>query len=461
MVRRERDCRPAPCPASQPPLPPAAQIARLVCYAICVLACLLPFGGRALAQGSAGTVAVLEVEGVIDPVVARYVQRGLAGAEERNAALVVLALDTPGGLDSSMRTIIQAILASPVPVAAYVSPAGARAASAGTFIVAAAHLAAMAPGTSIGAAHPVGLGSDWSATEQDKVTNDAVAYIRALAEQRGRNVEWVEEAVRRSASASAEEALRLGVIDFIAGDLDALLAAADGRKIAAGDRTVTLDLGAAVAYRQPMTVLEAAAHILVNPDFAYALLTIGVLGIVAELYHPGAIVPGVTGVICLLLAFVGLGNLPANWGGVGLIALAVALFVLDVHVSGFLLSIGGVIAFVLGSLLLFSPFAPTAPALPDIRVSPWLVVMMTTLVTGFVAVLLGAAVRAIRRAPVTGPATLLGQTGTVTSPLAPEGIVHVRGETWVARSESGDLAAGEPVVVVAIDGLKLTVRRQS
>ncbi len=405
-------------------------------------------------------VVVLEVRGVIDPLAARYLERGIAAAETRGARLVVVTLDTPGGLDGSMRQMVQAILNSRVPVAVFVAPPGARAASAGLFITVAADIAAMAPGTNIGAAHPVDLGGgDVSDTMAGKVTNDAVAYIQAIARQRGRNADWVEQAVRDSESLAADEAAERGVVDLVVPDLDGLLAALDGRTLTVGGREVTLDLEGATVQAYPMTALETVAHAIVDPNIAYILLTLGMIALIAELYHPGAIFPGATGVIALLIAFVALGSLPVNWGGVALIVLAILMFILDIKVAGFALSIAGGIAFVLGSLFLFSPFSPAAPSSPLVRVSPWVLAANTLVLVGFFAVVVRAAVKAQRQAALSGKQVVLGRTGIAESALDPVGVVRIGGETWTAEAEDGPVPSGDDVVVVAIDGLRLQVRR--
>jgi membrane-bound serine protease (ClpP class) len=376
--------------------------------------------------------------------------------------LVVIQLDTPGGLDTAMRAIVQAILNSDVPVAVFVAPAGARAASAGVFITMATHVAAMAPGTNIGAAHPVDLSqSEMSATMEDKVTNDAAAYIQAIAQERGRNADWAQEAVRQSASLTAKEALENQVVDLLADDLADLLTKLDGHQVTLKGNQVTLELAAAPVEERPMTWLQVIAHGIVDPNIAYILLSLGTIALIAEFYHPGAILPGVTGVICLILAFVALGSLPVNWGGIALIALAFIFFILDIKVAGFALSVAGAISFVLGSLLLFSPFRPSPPTMPRLSVSPWLLVAMTALLVGFFSFALTAALRAQRQTVLMSPQALVGATGVVVSDLDPQGVVQVRSETWTATADAEPVSAGETVEVIGTDGLRLRVRRPS
>ncbi|MEW5961127.1 MAG: nodulation protein NfeD, partial [Chloroflexota bacterium] len=424
-------------------------------------ALLLGMTGLALAQSDVGRpVMILEVRGVIDPVVAQYVTHGLDTANHTDAQLVIILLDTPGGLDTAMRSIIQAILNSDTPIAVYVEPAGARAASAGVFMTMAAHVAAMAPGTNIGAAHPLALGDQGQilTTLEDKLTNDAVAYLQAIAEQRARNAAWAEAAVRYSASLTASQAVARQVVDLVATDLSDLLTQLDGRQVMTRGGQVTLHLAAAPVEAHPMTWLEVIAHGLVDPNIAYILLSLGTIALIAEFYQPGAILPGVSGVICLILAFVALGSLPVNWGGIALIGLAFFLFILDLKVAGFGLTVAGAISFVLGSLFLFSPFAPARPALPRLSINPWLLAGMTVLIVGFFTFALTAALRAQRRAALMGRQVLVGAVGTALSDLAPEGVVQLQSESWTAVA-SEPVRAGETVEVIGSDGLYLQVRR--
>ncbi len=407
-----------------------------------------------------GKVMKLEVRGVIDPLVAQYVERGIRVANETQAQVVIIQLDTPGGLDTAMRKIVQAILNSDVPIVVFVSPSGSRAASAGVFITVAAHIAAMAPGTNIGAAHPVDMSqSEMSATMQDKVTNDAVAYIQAIAQQRGRNAEWVAQAVRQSAALTAQQALKEDVIDLVAADLPTLLRQLDGQQIALNGESVVLRLESPTVEPYPMTWLEVIAHGVIDPNIAYILLTLGTLALIAELYNPGAILPGVSGVIALILAFVALGSLPVNWGGIALIVIALAFFVADIKVPGFALSVAGVISFVLGSLFLFSPFTPTTPSMPQLSVSPWLLVVMTAILVSFFGIAVTAGLRAQQRTALMGSHVLIGKIGIAQSDLTPQGVVQVQSETWTAIADDAPVSAGEMIEVTGTDGLRLRVRR--
>lgn len=431
---------------------------RCILWALLGFVLLAALGGiPAQAQAPRPTVRVLHVQGIIDPVAARYVRRAL---EQTEAALYVILLDTPGGSLQSMRDIVQVMLSSPVPVAVYVSPPGARAGSAGTFITLAAHVAAMAPSTSIGAAHPVeSTGQDIPGVLGDKVTQDAAALARSLAERYGRNAQWAEDAVMKSLAITAQEAVRLNVVDLITDDLASLIAALDGRSVQTATGEVTLSTRGATVVDVRMTPFESFLHTLVNPDIAYVLWIIGMLAIIIELYHPGAVLPGVTGAICLVLAFVVSESLPLNWGGIALIVLALIFFALDIKVSGFALSVGGAVALVLGSLILFSPLTPPSPTLPRLRVNPWLIAGVTAGTAALFLFALSAGFRAQRlRVPV-GVQTLVGAEGIVQVDLNPSGIVLAGSESWSAMAEDAPIRAGERVVVIGVNGVRLIVRR--
>ena len=434
-----------------------ARSCRAAAVAVALVAVLAGLALPAAAQAPLQPVRVLEVRGLINPLVAQYVERNLSRPD---AALYVLVLDTPGGTDTSMRRIVQAILGAPVPVVVYVAPQGARAGSAGMFLLLAAHVAAMAPGTNVGAAHPVGAGGEEiEGTLGAKLTNDAATFARSLAETRGRNADWAEEAVRSSLSITAREAVSMGVADLVATDLDDLLQQLDGRRVTTAAGEVVLDLGFVPRERIPMTLPERLLHVLIDPNIAYLLMSIGMLAIVVELYHPGIGAPGMVGAICLILAFIAFENLPLNWGGIALIVLALVLFILDIKVSGYVLSIGGAIAFVLGSLILFSPVGPRSPTMPVVRVSPWLIGTMTAATAGLFLVALSAGVRAQRLPVLVGSHTVIGAKGVAVSALEPVGVVQVLGEQWTAVAEGGSIAAGEAVEVVALEGNRLIVRR--
>ena len=406
-------------------------------------------------------VDVITVKGVIDPLVAQYVGRGIELAQQDGAQCLVIQLDTPGGAEGPMRDIVQDILNSPVPIVVYVSPAGARAGSAGVFITLAADIAAMAPGTNIGAAHPVGITGVITGTMGEKMTSDAAAYAKAIAERRGRNAAWAEKAVRESVSITAKEAVESQVVDLMADNLTELLEKIDGWKVstAAGERILATK--GAEPHQVPMSLPQKILHAIVDPNIAYLLFTIGIWALIAEFYHPGAILPGVTGAICLILAFVAFGSLPVNWGGVALIVLAVILFILDIKVAGYALSIGGAIAFILGSLMIFSPFAPPSPAMPPLTVSRPLIAVMTASITAFFLFALSAGIRAQRAKVISGIGTMVGATGVATSDLDPWGTVQVRSELWSAVAEGGEtIRKGERVRVVGVEGLKLRVIKE-
>ncbi|MGQ9501467.1 MAG: NfeD family protein [Anaerolineae bacterium] len=412
-------------------------------------------------QSTSDAVVLLKVTGVIDPVVAGYVEQGVQMATEEGARLVLIQLDTPGGLDTAMRTIVQTIMNAKVPVVVYVAPSGARAASAGVFITAAAHVAAMAPGTNIGAAHPVDIGQgEMPETMTDKVTNDAVAYLAAIAEQRNRNVSLAEKLVRQSQSLTAQQALEERLIDLIAVDLKALLAALEGRTVEVAGAQVILHTSGVPIVERDMNWLQVITHGIVDPNIAYVLLSLGTIALVAEFWNPGAIIPGVVGAICLVLAFVAFGSLPVNYGGVALIILAIIFFVLDLMVAGFGLTIAGVIAFIIGSLFLFSPFTPPEPSMPQLSVSPWLLIAMIAMVVLFFTTILTAGVRAQLRPSVMRLSLPVGSTGVAVSDLTPQGVVQAAGEQWTAIVVEGDVRAGEEVVVIGHEGLRVKVRKQ-
>ncbi|MDO8615715.1 MAG: nodulation protein NfeD [Dehalococcoidia bacterium] len=403
-----------------------------------------------------GAVHVLTTDGVVNPVMERYVDRGLDAAEEDEAALVVIRLDTPGGLLSSMNKIVKRILAARVPVAVYVWPAGAQAASAGTFITEAAPVAAMAPTSRIGAAHPVGSGGEEiEGPLNDKVTNDSVALIRSLAERYGRNADWAEDAVRESVSASATEAAALHVVDLVAPDLDDLLRSVDGRSVELdGRQRVTIrTAGAAVVYNN-RNFIEDFLDIIADPNIAFLLLSLGSLALFIEIIHPGAIFPGVFGVISLLLGFFALSVLPFNWAGVALILFAFVLFGLEMFVtSQGILGIGGAVALVLGGLLL------TSDNPPGFQVSPWLVFSLAAALAAFVVFVVVNIVRIRHMPALVGAETVVGRMAVARSALNPSGFVMLDGEYWQAEVEDGEVQAGEQVVITEISGLKLKVRK--
>lgn len=436
------------------------QIFRLAFAFIWLFFALLPASLEAHAQGESGAVYVAEVKGIINPPLAGYVLRVLEDAAEDEAALVVLVLDTPGGLDTSMREINQAILASPVPVSVFVAPPGARAASAGLFILMSSHIAAMAPGTNTGAAHPVALGSGQvDETSAAKAVNDAAATIRALANERGRNAEWAEQAVRESVSVTAYEAYELGVIDLVAKDLDELLLELDGMVVEMGDGQVELSLAEAGRVTRSMNFAEQFLHQISDPNIAFLLLSVGSIALIAEIYNPGMLVPGITGLIALLLGFTALGNLPTNWAGVAFIGLSVILFIAELNTTGIgFLGIASLVSLILGGLILYRPFNVASPVLPDLRVNPW-ILGGSGVVTGSVLLFLVTHLVRIRRAPLlTGAESYSGREAVVRQELNPNGVVHFEGQNWRAKLASGGkVPAGKRVQILEVKGLTLIV----
>jgi len=399
-------------------------------------------------------VYVARVEGIIAPSLAEFFVSAIRKAEDGGAHAIIFELDTPGGLDTSMRIIIKEILRSPAPVIIYVSPSGARAASAGAFITIAAHVAAMAPGTNIGAAHPVQMGGGEADEEMNrKVENDAAAYIRGLAERRGRNATWAEDAVRKSVSATATEALRLKVIDVVAENRADLLAKIDGRTVETGAGKITLKTKTAKIVEVEMGLRDKVLSVISNPTIAYILLILGMAGLYFELSTPGAILPGVLGGICLILAFYAFQTLPINYAGLLLIILGVILFIAEVMVvSHGILTIGGIAAMILGSLMLID-----SPA-PFLQISLSAILGVTAATTAFFVFAIGAVFRAHRRQPATGREGLVGQAGVARTRLNPDGLIFIRGEIWNATCAEG-VEPGEQVQVTAVAGLKLKVKK--
>ncbi len=428
------------------------------------------------ADAETRSVLLLKVEDTINPVKARVIERAVADASKANAELLVIELDTPGGLYDSTRDIVETLLSSPVPVAVFVSPRGAQAGSAGTFITAAGHIAAMAPGSNIGAATPVsGSGEDIGETLADKVTNDAAALIRSIADERGRDADALEETVRTAASYTAAEALESGIIDLLADDLDDLLAQLDGHTVITAGGERTLRLADTDVQEVKMRWNERFVDFIANPNIAFLLISLGSLGLIFELMTPGAIGPGIAGVICLGLGFLALGNLPFNWAGVAFIVLAAVLAVLEIFVSGFgALGIGAVVSLIIGGVLLFGSFggSPVPANFPDISVSLWILAGVggvLTLGAAYVAYEAIASRVGSRQATAPGGGLfdsdgrssaghLVGQTGVVTSPLQPRGIIALHDETWSGVSSDGSsIPVGRNVRVVAVEGLVLTV----
>jgi len=415
---------------------------------IIVVAVLLGLWGTAAAE-EAPAVHVLNIAAPIGPGVADFVEDALEAADRDKAACIVIQLDTPGGLAEAMRSIVVDILAARTPVVVFVAPSGARAASAGVMITMAADIAAMAPGTNIGAAHPVGAGGkEIDDTMSEKVVNDMVAHARSVAEQRGRNADWVEDAIRDSVSITETEALRENVIDMVADDLDALVGLLHGRQVR--------DKGVLDVKDAPRKVVEEGLRTKVlkaisDPNIAFILFLIGAAGLYFELSHPGAILPGVIGGLCLILAIYAFQMLPVNYVGILLMALAVILFILEIKVTSYgMLSVAGTIALFLGGLMLFDESDY------GVRLSLGVLIPAVGAVSIFFAVVAGLAFKAQVAVTRTGRQGLIGEVGTVKATIDPEGKVFVHGELWKARADS-PLEAGRKVRVVDVDGLTAVV----
>ncbi|HEX5590014.1 MAG TPA: nodulation protein NfeD [Candidatus Limnocylindrales bacterium] len=415
--------------------------------------------GLAGAQGHR-PIVVLTANGVVDNVMAGYLAEGIAGAERDGAAAVIIQLDTPGGSLDATNRIVGSLLEARVPVIVWVAPAGGRAASAGTFITLAANLAYMAPGTNIGAASPINSdGSDIPDTLRDKVFNDTIAKVRAIAQERGRNEEWAVETVTEARSSAANEAVELGAVDGIAATRDEVIAAAHGQEIRVGGTPVVLDLDGSEVREDAMNPFQAFLHLLSDPNIAFILFTIGFYGLIFELQNPN-FVTGILGALAIILALVGFGSLPLNVAGLLLLGLAVVLFALEATVASHgLLTVGGVVCFLLGASALYT--APGDPMAPLVGVALPLVAVTTITTAAFGFLIAFAAIRSrnLAASPGTvGAPVAIGSVGSVRAPLAPLGSVYVAGEEWSARTrEGGALDRGVPVKVVAVDGLTLVV----
>ena len=421
-----------------------------------------PVLARAQGPNSPHALA-MTVDGIINSVKESFISRAIDQAGEDGAELLIIQLDTPGGLLSSTREIVELLLESPVPVAVYVSPKGARAGSAGTFITAAGNFAVMSPGTNIGAATPISAtGEDLDDTLASKVENDAAAFIRSIAQTRGRNEDKLEETVRSAASYSAQEALADNVVDLIAEDLGDLLEQLDGLTADTALGLVVVETEGLEIRTLEKNILEHFLEFISDPNVSFILLTVGGLGIVVEMFNPGLIAPGVVGVICLLLAFLALGNLPVNWAGVVFIVLASVLIVLEVVVAGFgILGVGAIVSLMVGGLILFTQFGDSSPTMPSIGVSRWLLSGTGGVAALTLVYVVGLAYQSRKQGPPEKASALTGMRGRVTGELTPRGIVLVGNETWTAISEDDSLIQiGEPVEVRSVDGLILTVFRQ-
>jgi membrane-bound serine protease (ClpP class) len=417
---------------------------RLFIYLVCSLPLLL----------SAQTVISIKIDGAINPVSAAYIRRGIEKAGSENAACILIHLNTPGGLLKSTRNIVGDILESPIPVIVYVSPAGAHAGSAGVFITLAADLAAMAPGTNIGAAHPVTMQGAPDSIMNSKSTNDAAAFIRTIAEYRKRNLQWAEDAVRQSVAITANEALQKNIIDLIAPNDRELLDKVDGKWIIRDSASFQLHTRGAIIKILDMGFTEKLLNIISDPDVAYILLILGLLGLLFELFNPGIIFPGIIGFISLVLAFYALNTLPVNYAGLALIIFGVILLLLEIKiVSHGMLAFGGITALLIGSLMLIRPGSGIEVA----RISRILIISTVSVTAGFFLFVIGMGLKAQRGKPVTGMASMLGETAEAFDTLNPAGRVRMRGEIWNAISISGMVNKGEKVRVREIKNLTLYV----
>jgi membrane-bound serine protease (ClpP class) len=425
----------------------------LVCLVLPVVAGL---GGSLVSAATPTTVEVLTVDGTIVPVVADYVDRGISRAEKDGATVCIIELDTPGGLLDSTDKIVKSIMNADVPVVVYVTPKGAWAASAGTFITLSANIAAMTPGTTIGAAHPVsGGGQEIPADEMQKIVEFSAKWMRTIAEERGRNMEEAELAVTESKSFTDTDALAANLINLRADSLDDLISQINGWDVTlASGKQVTIDTTNYSLARNGMNGIERFLQTISDPNIAYILLTLATIGLIVEISNPGLVFPGVAGGISLFLAFYSMGVLNAYWGGIALILLAVGLLIAEYFTTSFgLLTAGGVVSLVFGSLILFS-------ATPEVQLSKGLIAGVAVGFTAFAVFVLGAIIRGQRRRKATGAEGMIGTVAKAKTPLDPTGTVIAEGELWAAASQSGRVAPGEEVIISKVEGLKLWVAKK-
>ncbi len=430
---------------------PRPCVFRLLRICSILSACILLMPALAAEVSGPRQVDVIRVEGVISPSSADYIVTNIKQAEKDKAEALVIELDTPGGLDTSMRAIIKEMLASEVPIVVYVSPSGARAASAGAFITVAAHIAAMAPGTNIGAASPVAMGGQMDKTMERKVMNDAAAYIRTIAEKRGRPIALAEDWVRKATSITETEALKSKLVDVISPNLKDLLKTIDGRTVTVASGKVTLKTKDATLHQGEMNLREKILKIVTDPTIAYLLLIIGLAGLYFEFSTPGAFLPGILGGISLILALYAFQQLPINYAGVLLILLAIIMFIAELKVNSHgILSLGGIAAMIIGSMMLIDT------SIPDLKIPLTAIFTTAGATAAFFFFLVGAGVRALHTKPATGAAGLIGEIGVVRTPLTPRGQIFLSGELWNAVSDT-PLAPGESVRVAMVEGLTLRV----
>lgn len=401
-------------------------------------------------------IHILSINGSINPTTYDYLKHEIDIAEQKNAQAIIVELNTPGGLLEATRGIVTEFLNAEIPIIVFVAPQGSRAASAGVFITMAAHIAVMAPGTNIGAAHPVSTQGEMDSVMSGKVTNDAAAFIRSISEKRKRNVKWAEEAVRNSVAITETEALKEHVIDFIASNRAALLDSLNGRKIAIEKDTVTLSTTTAVVVEREMNWQYKLLNVLSDPNISYILFLIGIYGLFFELYNPGSIFPGVAGAIALILALYSMQTLPINYAGLALIVVGIILFLLEIKITSYgLLSIGGVIALFFGSIMLFQ----TDGSIEFVEVSLTVVIPLVIFTALFFFFVIGAGVNAQRRKVITGESAIVGKEAIAITALNPTGKVRLEGEIWAAESISGKIEKSSKVAVTEIHGLLLKVKK--
>jgi len=429
---------------------------KLFFLAVLVIPVASGLGGSLLAA-SPTTVEVLTVDGTIVPVIADYIDRGISQAEEDGATVCIIELDTPGGLLDSTDKIVKKIMNADVPIVVYVSPKSAWAASAGTFITLSAHIAAMTPGTTIGAAHPVSAGGEEIPEDQmQKIVEFSAKWMKTIAEERGRNMEEAELAVTQSKSFTDVDALEYNLIDLRADNLESLIAQINGWEVTlASGEEVVVDTADYAQTRNEMNAIEKFLQTISDPNIAYILFTLATIGLITEISNPGMVFPGVAGGISLLLAFYSLGVLNAYWGGIALLLLAVGLFIAEYFTASFgLFTTGGIISLVIGSLILFSHS-------PGVEVSRGLIAGVAVGFTAFAIFVVGAIVRGQRRRKATGAEGMIGEIAIAKTPLDPTGTVLAQGELWTAASEGGKVAPGEEVIITKVEALKLWVAKKS
>ena len=437
-------------------MPYALKIFKILLLSLLLLPVAMGLGSSAVSASSAN-IEILHVEGTIVPVVADYIDRGISHAEDKNADVCIIELNTPGGLLDSTEKIVSKIMNAEVPVVVYVSPKGAWAASAGTFITLSAHIAAMTPGTTIGAAHPVsGGGEEIPEDQMKKITEFSAKWMRTIAEERGHNMEEAELAVTESKSFTDVDALECNLIDLRANNLEDLISQINGRKVVlANGEEITIDTTGYETARNEMNAIERLLHVVSDPNVAYILFTLATIGLITEISNPGMIFPGVAGGISLLLAFYSLGVLNAYWGGIALVLLGIGLLVAEFFTTSFgLLTAGGVTSLVIGSLILFSHS-------PGVEINRGLIAGVTASITAFLIFVIGAIIRGQRRRKATGAEGMVGRAAIAKTSLDPEGKVLAEGELWTAMTDGNRVARGEEVIITKVEELKLWVTRKS